>query len=125
LRLTQSTAQVPHFLAKTIIRTNRPFMVLFALSVALSVVYFAIRILFLIQVTDEYRRNTSSFSMPWSIVVMVAELGGFILTHVGQQMFWKQDTIFKPMSTFMRNKMESVRREGIEGARGTELGLQE
>ena len=106
--------QVPHYLARTTVKTNTGFMLLFSLSVMLSIIYFVIRCIFLIEVTDEYEANTSSYSLAWSIIVMFAELGGFILTHIGQQMFWKQHTTFTPMSTFMKHKMESVRTNGSE-----------
>lgn len=31
-------------------------------------------------------------ALVYSIVVLVAELGGFVLVHAGQQMFWRQRT---------------------------------
>ena len=40
---------------------------------------------------------------------MVAELGGFVLTHIGQQMFYKQDTHFKEMSSYTKNQLDRVR----------------
>lgn len=40
----------------------------------------------------------NTFSYWWSCFVLAAEIGGFILVHLSQQMFKRQDTKFFEMS---------------------------
>jgi hypothetical protein len=41
--------------------------------------------------------DDETYSYWWSCVVLAAEIGGFILVHVSQQMFIRQDTKFYPL----------------------------
>ena len=66
---------------------------------------------------SNYKNDTTgagqTYSLWWSIVVFVAEIGGFVLTHIGQQMFWKQDTHFRVMSTFTKEQLQKVHRSPL------------
>ena len=41
--------------------------------------------------------NDNTYSYWWSCCVLAAEIGGFILVHISQQMFVRQDTKFYPL----------------------------
>ena len=50
-----------------------------------------------------------TYSYWWSIVVLAAEIGGFILVHLSQQMFIRQDTKFFEMAPERINQLREVR----------------
>lgn len=49
-----------------------------------------------------------TYSYWWSIVVLAAEIGGFILVHLSQQMFIRQDTKFYEMAPERVNQLREV-----------------
>lgn len=49
-----------------------------------------------------------TYSYWWSIVVLAAEIGGFILVHLSQQMFIRQDTKFFEMAPERINQLREV-----------------
>lgn len=49
-----------------------------------------------------------TYSYWWSIVVLAAEIGGFILVHLSQQMFIRQDTKFYEMAPERINQLREV-----------------
>lgn len=51
-----------------------------------------------------------TYSYWWSCVVLAAEIGGFILVHISQQMFVRQDTKFYPLPAEHVQKLRDVRR---------------
>lgn len=116
-------APIPHFLSKTTLKPNHRFRILFVLSVIVSFLYFAVRVIYLATgrgkfqippgATAEERARleavNTGYSLWWSCVVLIAELGGFVLVHVGQQMFTKQKTKFTIMTEENVARMEQVR----------------
>jgi hypothetical protein len=50
-----------------------------------------------------------TYSYWWSIVVLAAEIGGFILVHLSQQMFIRQDTKFFEMAPERVNQLREVK----------------
>lgn len=96
---------MPHYLAKTTLHKDRLFRVLYALSILVNLAYFVIRIVYIItgrvkvRAPDEDNatdanlaavRRQNSAAIAYSIVVLIAEFGGFVLVHAGQQMFTRQ-----------------------------------
>lgn len=49
-----------------------------------------------------------TYSYWWSIIVLAAEIGGFILVHLSQQMFIRQDTKFFEMEPERINQLREV-----------------
>lgn len=101
---------MPHYLAKTTLHKDRLFRVLYALSILVNLAYFVIRIVYIItgrvkvRAPDEDNatdanlaavRRQNSAAIAYSIVVLIAEFGGFVLVHAGQQMFTRQVRIFR------------------------------
>lgn len=112
---------VPHYLSKTMYRQDRTFCWLFAFSVLFSVAYFAIRVVYIVtervkvgmtsdatpeQIRNVKRQNDSAII--YSSIVLVAEFGGFLLTHLGQQMFTRQRTRFGKMTDANVERMKQV-----------------
>lgn len=112
---------VPHYLSKTIYQQDRTFRWLFAFSVLFSVAYFAVRVVYIVtgrvkvgmtadaspeQIRNVNRQNNSAII--YSSIVLVAEFGGFLLTHLGQQMFTRQRTRFGKMTDTNVERMKQV-----------------
>lgn len=112
---------VPHYLSKTIYRQDRTFRWLFAFSVLFSMAYFAVRIVYIVtgkvkvglpadataeQIRTISRQNQSA--TVYSSIVLVAEFGGFLLIHLGQQMFTRQRTRFGKMTDANVERMKLV-----------------
>jgi hypothetical protein len=53
--------------------------------------------------------NDRTYSYWWSCVVLAAEVGGFILVHISQQMFKRQDTKFYPLTDEHVQRLQDVR----------------
>ena len=53
--------------------------------------------------------DEDTYSYWWSCVVLLAEIGGFILVHISQQMFVRQDTKFYPLPPQHVQKLRDVR----------------
>lgn len=53
--------------------------------------------------------DDETYSYWWSCVVLAAEIGGFILVHISQQMFVRQDTKFYPLPLEHVQKLRDVR----------------
>eukprot|EP00892_Ulva_mutabilis_P010707 jgi/Ulvmu1/8008/UM004_0244.1 len=118
------TKPVPHYLSKTIYRQDRTFRWLFAFSVLFSVAYFAVRVVYIVtgkvkvglpadassdQIKSINRQNQSAII--YSSIVLVAEFGGFLLIHLGQQMFTRQHTRFGKMTDANVERMKLVVQE--------------
>ena len=58
----------------------------------------------LLQIVDD-----DTYSYWWSCCVLAAEIGGFILVHISQQMFVRQDTKFYPLPPEHVQKLRDVR----------------
>jgi hypothetical protein len=56
------------------------------------------------QLVDDY-----TYSYWWSCVVLAAEIGGFVLVHLSQQMFIRQDTKFFEMAPERIQQLRDVR----------------
>jgi hypothetical protein len=52
---------------------------------------------------------TATYSWWWSLVVLAAEIGGFVLVHLSQQMFIRQDTKFYEMTPDRVQQLAKVR----------------
>lgn len=52
--------------------------------------------------------QTHTYSYWWSLFVLAAEIGGFILVHLSQQMFIRQDTKFYEMAPDRLNQLREV-----------------
>lgn len=115
-------ANVPHYLCETSYKKDRLFRVLYALSVLINAAYFAVRIAYIVtgrvKVTAAIDANDKELSrvarqndaaLIYSILVLVAELGGFVLVHLGQQMFTRQRTNFTTMTDDNVARMRTVR----------------
>ena len=65
----------------------------------------------------------NTYSFWWSCCVLAAEIGGFILVHLSQQMFCRQDTKFFEMSPERVAQLREARPPlpGL-GRRAEELG---
>ena len=98
------------------------FKALYIISILVNVAYFAIRIVYIVtgrvkvsapedasesQLDAVATQNKSA--VIYSSIVLVAELGGFVLVHVGQQMFTRQRTQFAEMTADNVSKMAQVR----------------
>ena len=103
-------------------RKDRTFKFLYVISILINVAYFALRIVYIVtgrvKVTAPANASQSqldaaatqrSAAVVYSIIVLVAELGGFVLVHVGQQMFTRQQTQFATMTPDNVSKMAQVR----------------
>lgn len=112
---------VPHYLSKTTYIQNHTFRRLFGLSIFFSFVYFALRVVYIamnnVKVavpadsTPETLRlveRQNRVALLYSTIILCAELGGFILVHVGQQMFTRQKTKFGKMPDVNVEKMKQV-----------------
>jgi hypothetical protein len=53
--------------------------------------------------------DRETYSYWWSCIVLAAEIGGFILVHLSQQMFVRQDTKFYPLPPEHVQKLRDVR----------------
>lgn len=53
--------------------------------------------------------DTHTYSYWWSIIVLAAEIGGFVLVHLSQQMFIRQDTKFYEMQPERVDRLREVR----------------
>lgn len=53
--------------------------------------------------------DTHTYSYWWSLIVLAAEIGGFVLVHLSQQMFIRQDTRFYEMSPDRVRQLKQVR----------------
>jgi hypothetical protein len=53
--------------------------------------------------------HDETYSYWWSCCVLAAEIGGFILVHISQQMFTRQDTKFYPLPPEHVQKLRDVR----------------
>ena len=53
--------------------------------------------------------DTHTYSYWWSIIVLAAEIGGFVLVHLSQQMFIRQDTKFYEMAPDRVAQLKKVR----------------
>lgn len=114
---------VPHYLSKTTYIQNHTFRRLFGLSIFFSFTYFALRVVYIAMnkvkvvrpppdssadtLREIDRQNRAA--LLYSTIILCAELGGFILVHVGQQMFTKQKTKFGKMPDANVEKMKQVR----------------
>lgn len=112
---------VPHYLSKTTYIQNHTFRRLFGLSIFFSFTYFALRVVYIAMnkvmvvrpenatpeaLRDIERQNRAA--LVYSTIILCAELGGFILVHVGQQMFTRQKTKFGKMPDANAEKMKQV-----------------
>ena len=113
---------VPHYLSKTTYIQNHTFRRLFGLSIFFSFTYFALRVVYIAMnkvkvvvnpdnasaeaLRDVERQNRAA--LVYSTIILFAELGGFILVHVGQQMFTRQKTKFGKMPDVNVAKMKQV-----------------
>jgi hypothetical protein len=52
---------------------------------------------------------THTYSYWWSLIVLAAEIGGFVLVHLSQQMFIRQDTKFYEMTEKNLERVTQVR----------------
>ena len=113
---------VPHFLSKTTLHRDKLFRALYGISLIVNVAYFALRIAYIVtgrvkvqappDATDAMLariERQNSAAVVYSIIVLVAEVGGFILVHIGQQMFIKQKTQFAKMTPGNVTRMAQVR----------------
>lgn len=115
--------RVPHYLAETTLHKDRLFRYLYGISIFINVVYFALRIVYIVTgkvkvrppdgetATEEQLQaveDQNAWAIVYSSIVLVAEFGGFILVHVGQQMFTRQKTKFAKMSPENVAKMSQV-----------------
>ena len=112
---------MPHYLSKTTYIQNHTFRRLFGLSIFFSFTYFALRVVYIAMnkvmvvrpenVTPEALRDIerqNRAALVYSTIILCAELGGFILVHVGQQMFTRQKTKFGKMPDANVEKMKQV-----------------
>lgn len=53
--------------------------------------------------------DEDTYSYWWSCCVLAAEIGGFLLVHISQQMFIRQDTKFYPMPPETVNRLREAR----------------
>jgi hydrogenase maturation factor len=113
---------VPHYLSRTTLHKDRLFRYLYVISILINFIYFAVRVFYIwsgrVKVTAPSNASMKELkaanaqngaAMIYSAIVLVAELGGFVLVHVGQQMFTKQKTNFAKMTTDNIAKMAKVR----------------
>jgi hydrogenase maturation factor len=119
---TRKPVRVPHFLCETTCSKDRFYRFLYGLSVFINVLYFALRIFYIItgKVKVSKPSNASegtlaqierqnNVALLYSTIVLVAEFGGFVLVHVGQQMFFRQKTKFTKMNVDNVERMDHVR----------------
>ena len=119
---TRNGAPLPHYLCETTYKKDRLFRVLYAISVLINVAYFAVRVAYIVtgrvkvtaaaDATDQelsrvQRQNDAA--VIYSSLVLVAELGGFVLVHLGQQMFTRQRTKFTTMTDDNVARLRTVR----------------
>lgn len=52
---------------------------------------------------------THTYSWWWSLIVLAAEIGGFVLVHLSQQMFIRQDTKFYKLDDSRVKHLKQVR----------------
>lgn len=112
---------VPHYLSDTQYIQNKTFRRLFGLSIFFSFVYFALRVVYIAMgkvkvavpadssaetLREVDRQNRAA--LVYSTIILCAELGGFILVHVGQQMFTRQKTKFTRMPDLNVERMKQV-----------------
>lgn len=120
---TLAPSDVPHYFAKTTTRPNYLYRFLYALSIVASLIYIGVRVYYIASGRSSLRiprnvlgnqaviqdlRDGFTYSYAWSTVVLLAEIGGFILVHVGQQMFTRQDTTFEPMTEAAVQKLRQI-----------------
>ena len=112
---------VPHYLSKTTLHKDRLFRIMYVLSVLVNIAYFALRLVYICtgrvkvaapedasQSELDAAEKQNDSALTYSIIVLVAELGGFVLVHAGQQMFTKQRTQFAKMTDENVAKMDEV-----------------
>jgi hypothetical protein len=111
----------PYYLSNTTFIQNHTFRRLFGLSIFFSFAYFALRVVYIAMnkvkvavpadssaetLREVDRQNRAA--LVYSTIILCAELGGFILVHVGQQMFTRQTTKFTKMPDVNVEKMKQV-----------------
>ncbi len=129
----QAPAQetIPHYLSKTSYHADRLFRVLYALSLLISVAYVAIRVVYIAtgrvnirppedandrELANVERQNR--VAVVYSIIVLVAEIGGIVLIHAGQQMFTRQRTLFAEVTPSNVQRLSEARHCLVATARG-------
>jgi hypothetical protein len=113
---------VPHFLCETTCRKDRFYRFLYGVSIFINAIYFALRVFYIVtgrvkvskpsnasgETLKEIERQ-NNVALLYSSIVLVAEFGGFVLVHIGQQMFTRQKTKFTTMNADNVERMEHVR----------------